>query len=108
MHDMTQKDLAVLLGESQQNLNKKLTKSDVDTAYLKRICIALNHDFFYDLSEQLRKDSPGIPSGMVEEDINNYELRKELKYVRIMEENLQLYRDITAYRDRLDHMKGNI
>ena len=43
---------------SPQNLGKQLKKSDLGADMLMRCSLALDHDFFADLSAQLRKERP--------------------------------------------------
>lgn len=42
----------------RQNIYKIFDKSDVDTAILRRISYALNHDFFADISAELKIGTP--------------------------------------------------
>ncbi len=96
---ITQVYLAELLKESPQNLANKLRKNDLNTDYIRRVSVALNHDFFFELSLQLKSElkadaqirtktgsaaSANADSGYV---------RPE-QYIRLLEENLDLYREL--------------
>ena len=59
---ITQQALAEKLGVERQYVNQKLKrKNDLNTDIIMRISIALEHDFFYDLSKQLPKEIRRIP-----------------------------------------------
>jgi polyhydroxyalkanoate synthesis regulator phasin len=49
---MTKASLAKKLNESPQNLNKKLSKNELTSDYIFNISVALNHNFFKDLSSE--------------------------------------------------------
>jgi transcriptional regulator with XRE-family HTH domain len=51
-HGITKTHLATLLGESPQNLTKKLSKNSIDAEYLFRISEVLGYDFFGAISRQ--------------------------------------------------------
>lgn len=96
--NISQKELAELLKESPQNLGNKLRKRDLDTSYIRRISLAVKHDFFLDLSIQLKpllKPDPkrGAASGVTVGDDNQAYVNRE-QYLRVLEENLELYREI--------------
>ncbi len=94
--NISQKELAELLKESPQNLGNKLRKRDLDSGYIRRISIAVNHDFFLDLSTQLQpvlkaKTKRSESSGIVLGDDNQVYVNRE-QYLQILEENIALYR----------------
>lgn len=96
---ITQVYLAEALKESPQNLANKLRKNDLDTDYIRRISIAVGHDFFQDLSRQLQQElgedvksrqhmPPALPADGTAGYVNTGQ------YIRLLEENLQLYREL--------------
>jgi hypothetical protein len=50
--DMNPSQLARLCGTTEQNMIKKLKKHDMDTAWVARISVAMEHDFFAELSRE--------------------------------------------------------
>ena len=44
------------LGCERTNIYNIFQRHSIDTLLLKRICIVLKHDFFKDLSDEIRKD----------------------------------------------------
>lgn len=91
-----QTHLAKLLNERPQNLNKRLKQKDIDTDYLLRISEALEHDFFFEISQQIRiltaKEflqsslAIGMPASIPAAGDSQY---KE-KYLAMLEENRTL------------------
>jgi hypothetical protein len=93
---MTQVYLAGLLKESPQNLANKLRKRDLNTDYIQRVSIALNHDFFADLSRLLKAElkpvantRPKNGSGSSDGEVD---YTRQEAYIRLLEENIELYR----------------
>lgn len=50
-------ELATAVGCHRQNIYKIFAKSDIDTALLRKISIALRHDFFAEMSAELKNDN---------------------------------------------------
>lgn len=87
--------LAGLLGEERQNTTRKLSSSSINTDYLERICIALNHDFFADYSTELKKRKKDISHGMVNDPETIYgKTVSYTEYIALLEENVMLNREL--------------
>lgn len=88
--------LASLLNESKQNLSTKLNRNKtLDTSFIYRISEKMEHDFFYDLSKELRKDHKQIKISLLEE--NKFiakETVSKAEYDIIVKENLELHREL--------------
>lgn len=102
---ITQAYLAEALKESPQNLANKLRKNDLDTDYVRRISLALQHDFFYELGLQLRPDilkySSQQPAEIASIQDGNvpYYVRQE-QYIQILEENIRLHRELRRAQEK--------
>lgn len=68
--------LGELIGQSRQNITKKLAKNDIDVGLLYKISIALEYDFFSEISKQLpkevRKEQPVLNSSEIERALINF------------------------------------
>lgn len=53
---ISQAALSKMIKESPQNINQKLLKDDMPCGMMYKISMALEHDFFYEMSEQLPKE----------------------------------------------------
>jgi len=100
----TQVHLAGLLKESPQNLANKLRKNDLNTDYIRRVSIALDHDFFADLSRHLKtelsSDTPArtkAGTAVITDGTSGY-VRQE-DYIRLLEEHLELYKEMLKARE---------
>lgn len=48
--------LAEQMGDTRQGFYQKMARKTIDVAYLMRLCVVLDHDFFLDLSDEFIRE----------------------------------------------------
>lgn len=97
----SQAKLARALGEKPQPFGQKLKANGLDTEYLMRICKILNRDFFSDLSTLLRQELAASKGAELDVPYGT------LTYQNLLEENVQLHRELRAANAKLEHLKSS-
>ena len=116
--------LAKELGESAQNLGKKLSNNDIGTDYVMRICDALSHDFFKDLSSEYQRTKGLISVDEFDRDMNTptramniADIQKDLtdkiekqeeRYLALLKDNTQDKNEIRQLYKQLLQQKDEI
>jgi len=95
-NNISQRRLSTMLGETAQNFNKKLSKDDLLISLVERISIAVQHDFFGDISRSIQKKQPGLrqlPNNIPYPDVMDllFENRELNKRIRVLEEELRKF-----------------
>jgi transcriptional regulator with XRE-family HTH domain len=105
------KSLTYLAGKlnipPQQLINKFNRNKTFDVVFIEAICVALEHDFFSDLSTALRKNHKVITHSMVEEPRAVYgSTVSKNEYDILVKENLELHRELRLlYRENKETEK---
>lgn len=103
---ITKKYLAEKLGESPQNLDSKFKKNDLTTDYIRRICDALDHDFFEDLSKEYRNETyDDWEKIMVEERPAAYSVTKDQEFKKWAHIIEKLPEELHYIRTQLEEIK---
>ncbi len=101
-YGMSQARLAEKLGQTPQNFSQLLKNNSLNSDLLMRISKILKRDLFSDLSGMLREEmaaegvsEPSVPYG-------------KITYQSLLEENVQLNRELRTVKQQLAQMSGNV
>lgn len=98
--------LASKLGETPQLFSKKFSKEDLTTDYIRRICDALEHNFFADLAKEYQPTAEEWLEQMVGEREPAYIVSKDAelnKWKKILE---RLPDDLDYIKKQLDKLNN--
>lgn len=108
LHGIHKKDLARMLNETPQTLSGKFAKNDFSTDYIRRICDALNHNFFEDFAREYNNESiEDWEKMMVEERPAAYSVTKEQEFNKWAQIIEKLPEELHYIRTQLEELNKN-